>query len=184
MKKIIITFISGMLLISSPAFSQKTGNQQGGQMTNRSPHPLDPLSGQAPGKTSQLVNSSAQNMNPLEQALDFEIGTKAIYTDWADDGGLNRLNSWHGLDLRALELQWGADGHPKFVAIVPSQLTSIKEMRSALSKACGIKEDQWDREDMQGRTTAKAAGTKCRAEFNNWFRGPGIWNINLYKNKD
>jgi hypothetical protein len=122
-------------------------------------------------------------LNALEQALDFQTGTKAQYRDWMDDGHLNKLSFWHGIDLMGVEIQRGSDGLLQFAALVPFQTSSVKEIKIALGKACGIKADDWDREDLQGRTTLKAQGTKCRADFNNWFRGNGVWGISIYKNK-
>ena len=141
----------------------------------------------APKSTEQAAPKSteqvAPKLNTLELALDFQTGTKAQYMDWYDDGHLNNQARWNGINLIAVEAQRGSDGLLDFVALVPEQTSSIKEIRTALNIACGIKDDDWDREQLQGRTTLKAQGTKCRANFNNWFRGNGIWGISIYKNK-
>ena len=123
-------------------------------------------------------------LNALEQVLDLSSGTSAMLIDYKDDGGLNKVNSWYGIDVTSFELQRGADGFPEFVSIVPDPYTTtIKQIRGVLNQICVINEDDWNREELQGRLTGKGQGKKCRGEFNNWFLGQGILQITIYKNK-
>jgi len=127
---------------------------------------------------------ATSRLNALEQVLDLSSGTSAMLIDYKDDGGLNKVNSWYGIEVTSFELQRGADGFPEFISIVPDPYTTtIKQIRGVLNQVCGINEDDWNREELQGRLTGKGQGKRCRGEFNNWLLGQGILQIAIYKNK-
>lgn len=135
-------------------------------------------------KQSTPRQQAGSRLNALEQVLDLSSGTSAMLIDYKDDGGLNKVSSWYGINVTSFELQRGADGFPEFISIVPDPYTTtIKQIRGVLNQVCVVNEEDWNREDLQGRLTGKGQGKRCRGEFNNWFLGQGVLQITIYKNK-
>jgi len=131
--------------------------------------------------------NSSRNLNPLELAIDFEKGDKQAWTDFEEDGGLNKWSQWYGLPVASLNSQKGKDGLVEFLilGLNPYATVTIKQIRESISLYCGFSPDDWKVRDPQSdRKTYNASNDKCKtAEFDNWFLGKGIYGIRLGKKK-
>ena len=131
--------------------------------------------------SSAKTNAASSRLNVLEKILDFGQGTKAMFTDFQENGGLNKSNRWYGIAVTNLQLTWGPDGLVKDFSITPSPATTIKDLRTAINKYCGLSDSAWSRNDVQGRMSAEAKNDKCQADYNNFLYAAGQLNFSLSK---
>ena len=135
-------------------------------------------------KSAETPPNEKSKLNKLEQILDFELGTQAAFTDFGEDGGLNSESRWYGIDISNMEIQWSAkDGKPKFIALIPNRLNTIKQIRNAINLFCNLQESDWVKENIVAgrRAESTAKNQKCNASYNNFLRGDGILNILISK---
>jgi hypothetical protein len=142
-------------------------------------------SGQKPSAKEKPVVSK---LNPLELALDFDKGTKEVYTDFKEDGGLDKFNNWYGIQISGLTLQRGADGLVSglIMNVNPYQTVTIKQLRATINAYCGLTNADWKNTEFESgsRYLAQASSTKCQtASYDNYVNGRGIWSITISKVK-
>jgi hypothetical protein len=127
-------------------------------------------------------------LNPLETALDFEKGTKEFWTDFKEEGGLEKFNNWYGIQVAGLTLQRGGDGLiSSFILNVnPYSTVTIKQLRATINAYCGLTNADWKNDDMsmEDRYSARASNDRCQtASFDNFVNGRKVWSITLSKVK-
>jgi hypothetical protein len=121
----------------------------------------------------------ASRLNQLERVLDFDVGTKPLFTDFQEDGGLNKSSRWYGLNIVQLNLEWGADGKVRNFILQPRPGSTIKEIRAAINRFCGLTDAAWTRNEIQGRMSAEAKNEKCEADYDNFVFGPGQLSLSI-----
>lgn len=126
---------------------------------------------------------AAPTLNSLEKALDLNVGTKAAYNDFVDDGGLSKQDNWHGLQIGSFQSGRGEDGLISYIIATVNRYSSasLKDVRNTLSQYCGFKDEDWVRQDMMGNVGGKALNEKCKADYENWTAGRGIISFTISK---
>ena len=104
--------------------------------------------------------------NAFEAAIDTQNGNKDLWDSFKDNGGLNKLNNLHGLNVTSISANW--DGSTKkFKGALLQALastTSPKEVRAALSKVCRLEDSDW-----KFRTDYEPTGTAIKNEFTCYY---------------
>lgn len=112
------------------------------------------------------VQSEIAADNLLEQALRLGVATRADYTKLVENGGLDRGETWHGLQLTEVQVEYLPSGKAKsFFATTPRLTSTIADIRRAINGVCGLKDGDWVKSDMPGYISASATNAKCDALY-------------------
>ena len=117
------------------------------------------------GSTTDVQSESAAD-NLLEQALRLGVATRADYTKLVENGGLDRGETWHGLQLTEVQVEYLPSGKAKSIfATTPRLASTIADIRRAINGVCGLKDGDWVKSDMPGYISATASNAKCDALY-------------------
>jgi hypothetical protein len=84
--------------------------------------------------------------SPLDAVVDLGKGTRAAFNAWADQGGINKPgnNKLHGIEIQSISISYFKGEYGTGPANVELKTYAAPvEMRKALSKVCGVGEDQF-----------------------------------------
>jgi len=74
--------------------------------------------------------------------VDPVTGNKKKWSEWADNGGLKKLNDFYGLEISRVDVGWRDDRITGLV-MWTSQSHSPKDVRKAMTKICGGSDQDW-----------------------------------------
>ncbi|NIJ39253.1 TonB family protein [Sphingopyxis panaciterrae] len=124
------------------------------------------------GNNTKIVEAIADTRpeiaadNLLEQALRLGVAKRADYTKLLENGGLDRGETWHGLQLTEVQVEYLPSGKAKsFFATTPRLTSTIADIRRAINGVCGLKDGDWVKSDMPGYISATATNAKCDALY-------------------
>lgn len=98
-------------------------------------------------EVAQVSQNGRQVSNELEAALNPYTGTYKKFQDFKDNGGLNTVSDYYGLQVREVMAEFRRKDALKIAVMRVSGATAPKAIRQALNTACGTVESDWTRED-------------------------------------
>jgi hypothetical protein len=84
--------------------------------------------------------------SPLDAVVDLGKGTRAAFNAWAEQGGMNKQgnNKLHGIAIESISISYFKGEYGTGPANVELKTYApAVDMRKALSKVCGVGEDQF-----------------------------------------
>jgi len=134
------------------------------------------------------VLSGCVGKNSFEDAVDPVTGNEKKYSEWADNGGLNKLNDFYGVKISKLHVTWGEDQVTR-LSMWASLQHSPKDVRKAMQKICGGDDKDWKISDDFGFRIGEYDGPRghCTYLGGEWGTGspPGRDNWALtYRRKE
>ena len=118
--------------------------------------------------------------NPFEDAVDPQTGSREKWRAWVDDGGLNKLSDFYGLDIRNVNVTWN-QGKVESLAMFTSKTHSPKDVRKAMSKICGGADSDWEREENWARHMGKLENSTATCRYLD--DGRGMWELLYIRRK-
>jgi hypothetical protein len=99
---------------------------------------IDNLSAQSEGESK----STSAPKNNLEAAIDPVSGSSELWDMFVDNGGLNGISNYYGMQVQGINVQWH-QGKVKIALMNVSKSVAPVTVRSALSKGCGVQDSDW-----------------------------------------
>ena len=128
---------------------------------------------------SKKSKPSLSKKNMLEQALDLNSGTPALWAKFKDEGGLNKVSQYYGLPITELMLTHDNEKVKTIVLSTPAGIAP-KTVRTALIAACGLKEDLWEFDNLGGDFgSAENSAISCAYKKPS---GAGSYELSVLKN--
>jgi len=113
--------------------------------------------------TPLITLSGCLGKNAFEAAVDPISGSEQKWREWADNGGLNKLNDFYGLKITEANVTW-RNGKVSGLIMFTSQTHSPKDVRKAMVNICGGSDSDWKLEDNWDRKMGMYRGpsSTCR----------------------
>ena len=113
------------------------------------------------------TNLNTNTMTLLEQAANPMTGTRALWSKFIDEGGLNYNNNFYGLEVTNINVQFEGE-KIKLALLNVSSSVAPKTIRSALANVCKIKDEEWKiKNDSLIKGEAATSNMSCSYLTNN-----------------
>lgn len=122
-----------------------------------------------------------QKFNFLEKALNPFGGSKAMLSDFNEEGGLTRLNSWYGVNLTSYSTSLDDANNVRRIVVSAYSGTPLRQLRDIANSMCGFANEEWKKSEFdQGRRmTGQAENDKCFAMYDNFVNGVGVISLEI-----
>ncbi len=131
--------------------------------------PNDKKQNQSKSEKKESTNNkkpAAGKLNPLESALNPFYGTRQLWDDFVEDGGLNKINGWFGVNVDSAQLSFDKANNVKEISITTSKQTSVKQIRNSINRLCKFNESDWKKtSSSENYISGQAENAQCKAVY-------------------
>jgi len=108
----------------------------------------------------------AYELNPLEKTINIFGGTSSKYDEFIDEGGLNYISDWYGINISAYSLTFDESDDVINISLTTRLApTSPKEIRRVINTICDFKEKDWEIKNTAGFVAGQAENQYCFASY-------------------